>query len=319
MRSPFTSADRLLSPPDARRLGVRPLIPCPDCGLEYANEKSLNDHRHRYHNEFRDRLHDDMKKGRVIRVALYARVSTDQGEQDPEQQLDVLRALASDRKYEVVWVGHDMVTGDSNVWERPAGRILWDMVKARKVDAVMTYDASRLSRQHPVSVFKLLDLLKKNGVWFISATEKHFDFSEENEFREVIIFMTSWMNNWFLKNLRASTKRGKEKSIRQAMAGDLSRKQGRHPKGCGKDFPCPTKAHGPDGKLLRPSTRRTPAKAMVNGEMVTLGRIDAWVPPGAVGHLLLPGNPGSGKSYPLPVTGEPSEPDGNPPPENGGE
>lgn len=235
--------------PPTRQEGP-PLIPCPDCGLLYRNERTIAAHRSRYHTRTHDRIADaaaDLARSRrKLRCYIYARVSTDQGEQDPEQQLAVLRREAHTRGFDLVWEGYDMVSGDSHVWERETGRTLWEKVKHGDVDVLMTYDASRLSRQHPVSVFRLLDYLQKYNTTFISATEKHFDFSEENEFREVIIFMTAWMNNWFLKNLRKSTIRGKEAAILKG------RPQGRHPDGCGRDFPCPTHAHDDQGRSTRP-------------------------------------------------------------------
>jgi hypothetical protein len=92
-------------------------------------------------------------------------------------------------------------------------------------------------------------------VAFVSATEGHFDFTQENEFREVIIFMTSWMNNWFLRNLSRSTRRGKEAAT---MAG---RKQGKHKAGCGRDFPCPYGTHDANGKNVRAVPKTTLPKA----------------------------------------------------------
>lgn len=55
------------------------------------------------------------------------------------------------------------------------------------------------------------------------------------------------MNNWFLKNLRKATIRGKTSAMLEG------RIQGRHRAGCGKDFPCPTHIHGPKGESFRPS------------------------------------------------------------------
>lgn len=234
--------------------------PCPmatDPALGFANEKSRNSHEYRYHNELKADMRHDAARGRKLRVAIYARVSTDQGEQDPEQQMNVCRREAETRGYEIVWEGHDMVTGDSHIWERESGNKLWALLKeGGKVDVLMTYDASRLSRQHPVSVFKVLQLLQKYGVYYVSATEGHFDFTEENEFREVIIFMTSWMNNWFLRNLSKTTRRGKEAAIR------AGRKQGAHRKGCGRDFACPTNCHDKTGRNVRAPQRISIAKSM---------------------------------------------------------
>lgn len=184
---------------------------------------------------------------RRVRVALYGRVSTDLGEQDPEQQVIALRAEAERRGWDIVWADADMTTGDSELWEREKGKALWALVKAGKIDSVMTWDMSRLSREHPSAVFALLDLMeRKYGVHYTSYTESFFDTAND-DMRPLIVGIISWANNYFLKQLKRSTTRGKLASKARGIP------QGRHPAGCGKVIKCPTGAHDDQGNSTRPA------------------------------------------------------------------
>jgi DNA invertase Pin-like site-specific DNA recombinase len=190
-------------------------------------------------------------KNRTIRAALYARVSTDQGEQDPEQQLIALRHEAERRGYVIAWEGSDMVTGDSELWEREEGKKLWAQTKSGNVDVILVWDSSRLSRQHPVNVFKMLGLLERMNVGVACVTEPYLDTTSSNEFRDLIVFIITWFNNYFLKKLREATVRGK------AAAKARGIPQGTHPKNCGIDYPCPTGAHeSGTGRSLRPPRQK---------------------------------------------------------------
>lgn len=63
------------------------------------------------------------------------------------------------------------------------------------------------------------------------------------------------MNNWFLRQLSKTTRRGKEAAIR------AGRKQGPHRKGCGRLFPCPTGTHDATGKNIRAKPKPAFAKS----------------------------------------------------------
>lgn len=195
------------------------------------------------------------RKG-ALRCAIYGRVSTDDRDQDPTQQLDVLRRKAQERGFEIVWEGADEWGGDSDLWDRPEGKRLWNTVSAGKIDVIMTWDTSRLSRQHPVNVFQLLGTLQRRGIAYVSATEAYFDTTTENDFRDLILFIIAWFNNYFLKQLRRATVRGKAASKARGVP------QGPHSRHCGVpverggDGPCPTGAHDENGRSLRPKRKR---------------------------------------------------------------
>ena len=81
----------------------------------------------------------------MTKVVIYARVST-QG-QDYERQLSELRAYADKMGYEIVEVFCEKVSGAKMVAEREALSELLAYVEAHKVDKVLIYECSRLSRR----------------------------------------------------------------------------------------------------------------------------------------------------------------------------
>ena len=81
----------------------------------------------------------------MTKVVIYARVST-QG-QDYERQLSELRAYADKMGYEIVEEFCEKVSGAKMVAEREALSELLAYVEAHKVDKVLIYECSRLSRR----------------------------------------------------------------------------------------------------------------------------------------------------------------------------
>lgn len=81
----------------------------------------------------------------MAKVVIYARVST-QG-QDYERQLSELRAYADKMGYEIVEEFCEKVSGAKMVAEREALSELLAYVEAHKVDKVLIYECSRLSRR----------------------------------------------------------------------------------------------------------------------------------------------------------------------------
>lgn len=187
---------------------------------------------------------------RKLRAAIYARVSTDDGEQDPTQQLAPCRAEAERRGFEVVWEGCDFESGTVQLWNRREGANLWKMVNNRAVDVILTYDASRLSRESAQDVMNLLTGLGKRGVGYVSATEHILDTASDNDFKDIILSFIAWANNFYVKQLRRSTKRGKKASAERGVP------QGRHVLGCGIVTLCPTGAHeAGTGRSVRPERK----------------------------------------------------------------
>jgi DNA invertase Pin-like site-specific DNA recombinase len=99
------------------------------------------------------------------RVALYARVSTSNGQQDPEMQLRELREFAEHRGLRIVGEYVDRMTGSKD--SRPALNRLMSDASRRKFDAVLVWKLDRFGRslRHLVNAIAELEAI---GVSFIS-------------------------------------------------------------------------------------------------------------------------------------------------------
>ena len=79
------------------------------------------------------------------KVCIYARVST-QG-QDYQRQLSELREYANRMNYEVVKEFSEKISGAKSVAERQALTELLDYAAANRIDKVLVYECSRISRR----------------------------------------------------------------------------------------------------------------------------------------------------------------------------
>lgn len=102
------------------------------------------------------------------RVALYARVSTANGQQDPEMQLRELREYAKLRDLIIVGEYIDKMTGSKD--SRPALNRLMADAQRRKFDAVLVWKLDRFGRslRHLVNALAELEAL---GLSFISLRD----------------------------------------------------------------------------------------------------------------------------------------------------
>lgn len=79
------------------------------------------------------------------RVVIYARVSTKT--QDYDRQLAELRVYAGRMRYEIVKEFAEKISGAKTIAEREALTELLDFVEVNKIDKVLIYECSRLSRR----------------------------------------------------------------------------------------------------------------------------------------------------------------------------
>ena len=79
------------------------------------------------------------------KVCIYARVSTQR--QDYQRQLSELREYASRMNYEVVKEFSEKISGAKSVAERQALTELLDYAAANRIDKVLVYECSRISRR----------------------------------------------------------------------------------------------------------------------------------------------------------------------------
>lgn len=112
-------------------------------------------------------IHPSPAQGRT-RVALYARVSTSNGQQDPEMQLRELREYAKLRGLTIIGEYIDKMTGSKD--SRPALNRLMADASQRKFDAVLVWKLDRFGRslRHLVNALAELEAL---GLTFISLRD----------------------------------------------------------------------------------------------------------------------------------------------------
>src|SRR5713101_4850584 len=105
----------------------------------------------------------------IQRVALYARVSTSNGQQDPEMQLRELREYADRRGWAIAEVYTDAgVSGAKD--SRPALNRLMIDAKQRRFDAVLVWKLDRFGRslRHLVNALAEIEAL---GIAFVSLRD----------------------------------------------------------------------------------------------------------------------------------------------------
>jgi len=106
---------------------------------------------------------------RALRVALYARVSTSNGHQDPELQLRELRDYAAHRGWQIVgdYVDHG-VSGSKD--SRPSLNRLMADAHSRKFDVLLVWKIDRWGRSLKHLVTSLADL-DAYGIAFVSLRD----------------------------------------------------------------------------------------------------------------------------------------------------
>ncbi len=80
-----------------------------------------------------------------IKVVIYARVSTCQ--QDYDRQVNDLKAYADRMGYQVIKVFSEKISGAKKIADREAMTELLNYVETNKIDKVLIYECSRLSRR----------------------------------------------------------------------------------------------------------------------------------------------------------------------------
>lgn len=95
------------------------------------------------------------------KVVIYARVST--STQDYTRQVTELRNYAWKQNYEIVKEFSEKISGGKKIEERAAIKELLDFVKSNKVEKVLVYECSRLSRRQ-LDFLSIIEQLTEAGV-----------------------------------------------------------------------------------------------------------------------------------------------------------
>ncbi len=112
-------------------------------------------------------------KSRVVRAAIYARVSTKQQKQD--MQLDECRAFAKANGWEIV----EYLETESSVKKRPVFDGMMDDAHRRRFEIVIAGKLDRIAR----SLKDFLDIalrLEKSNIRFLSVTQRMIDTDQKD-------------------------------------------------------------------------------------------------------------------------------------------
>ncbi len=114
-----------------------------------------------------------------MRIAIYARVSTDDKGQDPENQLPQLRAWCSNAGHPIVGEYVDHESGRKGADKRKQFAALFEDASRRKFDSVLFWALDRFSREGMVPTIMHLQRLNSYGISFHSYTEAHLATDNE--------------------------------------------------------------------------------------------------------------------------------------------
>jgi DNA invertase Pin-like site-specific DNA recombinase len=121
-----------------------------------------------------------------MRVAIYARVSTTDRGQDPENQLAQLRVWCAAAGHTIVAEFVDHASGGKGADKRPQFSAMMDAAHRRQFDMLLVWALDRFSREGMAATVGYLQRLTLAGTAFHSYTEQHL--STQNELvRDVLL------------------------------------------------------------------------------------------------------------------------------------
>jgi DNA invertase Pin-like site-specific DNA recombinase len=142
-----------------------------------------------------------------MRVAIYARVSTDDKGQDPENQLRELRSWCASGGHQIVHEYVDHESGRKGTDQRKQFAALFEDASRRKFDGVLFWALDRFSREGMVPTIMHLQRLSSYGVTFHSYTEVHL--ATDNELvRNILLALLASLAKVEAQKISIRTKAG---------------------------------------------------------------------------------------------------------------
>ena len=142
-----------------------------------------------------------------LRAAVYARVSTDDKGQTPENQLEPLRRHCQEQGWQ--WVEYVDFESGRKADREQFKRMLEDADR-RKFDIVIAWRLDRLSREPMKRVLGYLERLEKAGVKFKSLMEPFLDTTQP--FADVLFALFSWVADLEVKTIQTRIKAGLDRA-----------------------------------------------------------------------------------------------------------
>jgi DNA invertase Pin-like site-specific DNA recombinase len=149
-----------------------------------------------------------------MRIAIYARVSTDDKGQDPENQVRQLREWCANAGHELVGQYVDHESGRKGVNGRKQFAALFDDAHKRRFDCVLFWALDRFTREGMVPTILHLQRLASCGVGFHSYTEPHL--ATDNELvRDILLALLASLAKQEAKRISERVKAGMDRAKAQ--------------------------------------------------------------------------------------------------------
>ena len=158
------------------------------------------------------------------KVVIYARVST--STQDYTRQITELRNYAWKQNYQIVKEFSEKISGGKKIEERAAIKELLDFVKSNKVEKVLVYECSRLSRRQ-LDFLSIIEQLTEAGVSLYilqNGLETLLPDGKPNPIANLCFGIIAEFNNLEKNLIRARMASGYEHH--RASGGKVGRKEG---------------------------------------------------------------------------------------------
>jgi DNA invertase Pin-like site-specific DNA recombinase len=142
-----------------------------------------------------------------MRVAIYARVSTDDKGQDPENQLRELRAWCANSGHTITREYVERESGRKGAEKRKQFAALFDDAAKKKFDFALFWALDRFSREGMAQTIVHLQRLTSYGITFHSYTEPHL--ATDNELvRNILLALLSSLAKVEAQKIGERTKAG---------------------------------------------------------------------------------------------------------------
>ena len=158
------------------------------------------------------------------KVVIYARVGT--STQDYTRQITELRNYAWKQNYQIVKEFSEKISGGKKIEERAAIKELLDFVKSNKVEKVLVYECSRLSRRQ-LDFLSIVETLTELGVSLYilqNGLETLLPNRTVNPIASLVLGIMSQFNTLEKNLIRARMASGYEHH--RASGGRVGRKEG---------------------------------------------------------------------------------------------
>jgi DNA invertase Pin-like site-specific DNA recombinase len=149
-----------------------------------------------------------------MRVALYARISKDNGRQDTENQLHELREFCSHSGWKIEHEYIDRASGKTA--DRPQFANLFDDASKRRFDLVLFWALDRFTREGTLATLQHLQKLSAWGVGWRSYQENYLDSC--GPFKDVVISLMATLAKQERLRISERTKAGLQRARRAGKA-----------------------------------------------------------------------------------------------------